>query len=180
MKTFASFTTSNYSVQDGFVTVLPVNEKDFTESDYKKIVKVCNQKEIYSLLFKERLGGKSYKLADAKGFVNWATKGWETKEYFVFIVRNQLNQIVGAIDIKSNNLDLAEVGYWMDKDSPGYMTNVLIGLACQAKDFGFKKLYGLTKINNDKSKRVLLRAKFLSTGKYVQNDCEYDRFEIVL
>ncbi len=178
-----SFPITHFKDPSLTAEVLRVDDTfEVTDSDIQRIVEVCNQKAIYELLFKERLEGNPYKEESARKFINWAKEGWSHETHFVFLIRNAQGEIIGAIDIKSPDIEAGEVGYWMDEKSPGYMTNALIGLTKVAQAAGYKKLIAFTKKINEPSKRVLLRAGFEYVGEDEKEEpgVIHDRFEIVL
>jgi RimJ/RimL family protein N-acetyltransferase len=131
---------------------------------------------IYDTLFRDKFKGKPYTLENAKGFIKWAKDGWQRNKWFVFLIKNPKGQIVGAIDIKSNNLNSAEIGYWVDVKTPGVMTNLVIALCEIAKDAGYKSLYGLTVLENDRSQKLLLRAGFKNEGQIEEKGKQYLKF----
>jgi RimJ/RimL family protein N-acetyltransferase len=130
-----------------------------------EIIAICNQEDIYSLLFRDKLNGERYEEPNAQSFVAWANKGWQDGTYFVFIIKNQDDKVIGAIDIKSNNSDLAEIGYWASDNFPGFMTNAVSGLIEQAKNAGCHSFVAYTKLENNKSKGVLSRSGFDYVGQ---------------
>jgi RimJ/RimL family protein N-acetyltransferase len=150
-----------------------------TYEDIQRIVEVCNQEAIYNLLFKERLGGKAYELENAEGFISWAKEGWNTRGYFVFLVRDENERIVGALDIKSANIESAEIGYWASADSPGFMTNAVRELVLVAKEMGYKQLYAFVKPSNSRSANVLIRAGFQYSGEVSVDSKTYKRYELL-
>jgi RimJ/RimL family protein N-acetyltransferase len=137
----------------------------FTETDINKITKICNQKDTYELLFKNRLNGRPYTQKDAQDFIDWLKKGWKDQTHFVFFVRKNDGEIIGAIDIKSNDLSRAEIGYWGDENYRGFMTNTLEQLISLAKNAGFVRLFAGVRSDNLKSLGVLERANFKKTGE---------------
>ena len=156
-----------FNFKTGEVCHLVSNEKIeyFTNKDYDKIAKICNQPTVYDFLFKERLNGKKYQTKNAIKFVNWMIAGWQNQKWFVFLVRNTKNEIIGAIDIKSDNLESAEIGCWADENSPGIMTNVTLKLLDLASKSGFKELFAIIKPNNIRSQNVVTRSSFVCDGK---------------
>ena len=145
-------------------------EMSFKEEDFRTIAEKCSQKEIFDLLFKERFGEKGYTEENARQFVDWVCRGWREKSHFVFFVRNDVNNIIGAIDIKSANLEVAEVGYWADRNNSGFMTNTLKELTIIAQEAGYKKLVAKVLTTNDKSFRVLERANFTKVEEEKKSD----------
>ncbi|HTK03360.1 MAG TPA: GNAT family N-acetyltransferase [Alphaproteobacteria bacterium] len=156
------------------------SSQDISESDLEIIAKICSEELIYKVLFKEKFEGKPYTLESAKWFINWAKEGWDKNEWFVFLIRNPENKIVGAVDIKSNNLESAEIGYWMTNEVKGLMTNAVIELCNIAKSAGYKSLYGLTVLDNKNSQGVLVRAGFTNEGEIEKEGKEYLKFTKVL
>ena len=136
-----------------------------TTRNIRDIIDGCNQEAVYKFLFKEKLRGREYNEDDARSFISWANNGWKEKSYFVFVIKTKDNKIIGALDIKSNKLESAEIGYWANSDYSGYMTNAVIRLIKRAKLAGYKSLVAFTKPRNHKSKRLLIRAGFDCVGK---------------
>ncbi|MCL5017315.1 MAG: GNAT family N-acetyltransferase [Patescibacteria group bacterium] len=132
----------------------------FSDDDIKKITKICSQKNAYDILFKKRLNGKPYTEEDARSFVKWIKGGWNDQTHFVFIVRKQDSEIIGAIDIKSRDLNRAEIGYWADENYRGFMTNAVVELCSLAKGVGYAKLFAGVLARNSRSIGVLERAGF--------------------
>lgn len=152
----------------------------FGEADIEKIAAVCNQKSVYDILFRDKFGGKEYDREKAVGFLNWAASGWKTQKYFVFLVRNSGGEIIGAVDIKSDDLEGGEIGYWADENNPGVMTNAVSRLAELAKNAGYKKLFALVLKENTKSQNVLGRNGFVWTGSVQKPEGERQVFEKIL
>lgn len=152
----------------------------FGEADIEKIAAICNQKSVYDILFRDKFGGKEYDSEKAVGFFNWAASGWRTQKYFVFLVRNSGGEIIGAVDIKSNDLEGGEIGYWADENNPGVMTNAVSRLAELAKNAGYKKLFALVLKENTKSQNVLGRNGFVWTGSVQKPEGERQVFEKIL
>lgn len=155
-----NLTVKNFYDNKKEASITPLHIDNISEQDLKRIVELCNQKAIYDFLFKSKLKGKAYEIKNAKGFVKWASSAWDDQTSFPFIIRTADSQIIGAIDIKSNNKEYAEVGYWMDTNSKGYMTNALVELTGFAMRKGFKKLFADALPNNVASQGVLTRAQF--------------------
>jgi RimJ/RimL family protein N-acetyltransferase len=145
----------------------------------EEITAICNEPEVYNWLFREPFDGKLYTPANASEFVEWYSTGWREGSYFVFFVTTGGGQVAAACDIKSNDSDGAEIGYWASAHHRGVMTNAVVQvctLACQA---GFRSLSARTKKPNERSARVLTRAGFaLVPG--VDGDSSYNRFRINL
>lgn len=123
------------------------------------IVDICNQPLVYEWIFAQRLGGKPYPPERARQFLAWGEQGWQQQTHFLFLITHQ-GQVVGACDIKSPDLHLAEVGYWMSALHPGIMTNALKRLCQVARKAGYRKLFAKVKPGNTKSIGVLERAGF--------------------
>lgn len=172
--TISNFKTGeSYQFQGGADVV-------FTEEDIQRLVEICNQKEIYDFLFGWRMGGKPYTEENARWFANSFAQGWKDSSHFIFIIRNTSNLIVGAIDIKSADSERAEVGYWADNQSSGFITNALIEMSSHAKIAGYKKLFAKVVLGNEKSENVLKRGGFEMVGTEEVGERKYSVFEKVL
>lgn len=150
----------------------------FSDEDVKDISRICSQEEVYDILFKRKLGGKPYTEENAQLFISWIKRGWKEQTHFVFIIRDSKNRIIGAIDIKSPDLESSEVGYWADKLASGFMTNALQSLEEIATRAGYKSLYAKVVAHNKKSMGVLERAGFAKrAGSKLVEDREYVEFD---
>lgn len=76
------------------------------------------------------------------------------------------SEIVGAVDLKSNNLKATEIGYWVSKAHRGLATNCVESLKNIAKKAGFSSLYARTKNGNEKSESVLRKCNFISDSSF--------------
>ncbi len=154
---------------------------EFDGSDIEKIVSICNQDRVYEMIFRDRLDGRKYEKADAENFIDWLVTGWQEQSYFVFLIKDEDGDIVGAVDIKSNDLDRSEIGYWADSNHSGIMTNAVGVLIQLAKKAGFKSLFATTKIDNARSQNVLLRNGFVKKdGVDKENNGRRFLFELAL
>ena len=166
---------------------------EFSEEDYKAITSICNEPLVYSWVFNDLFDGQPYPIEKAKEFIEKAKKEWSENEGFVFFIslleklfssklsnlfiRNPEKEIVAAIDIKSPDLESAEIGYWASEKYPGLMTNAVLALCDIAKDAGFKSLWATTKMDNQKSMNVLKRAGFTDLGKVERKGKPRRKFE---
>lgn len=155
----------NFKTSEKCKLVSNENPEIFSEKDINKIVEICNQEAVYDFLFRSRLEGRPYTSDDAKGFIKWMAEGWIEQKWFVFLVRNDRNEIIAAIDIKSNNLESAEIGYWADQNNSGTISNAVEKIIELAKKAGYKSLYATTKPENERSQKVLLRNVFARDGE---------------
>ena len=147
------------------------------KEDIEKIVEICNRPGTYDFLFSKIFKGRAYTEADAKWFLNFVKEGWENQTNFVFIIRKSDSEIIGVIDIKSANLDRAEIGYWADENYSGFMTNTVNELLSLAKEGGFKKLFAGVLARNDKSIKVLERSGFIRTKEDDKNEEPHFEYE---
>jgi len=164
-------TGEKYEMVGGLDTV-------FSEEDIRKITEICCRPNTYDILFKNRFAGKPYSEENARSFVNFIKSGWENQTHFVFIIRKLDSEIIGAIDIKSANLDRAEIGYWTDENYSGFMTNTVNELLSLAKEGGFKKLFAGVLARNNKSIAVLERSGFVKITEDIKDNephFEYER-----
>ena len=157
-----------------------------TSVDLETITQICRSPLVYNILFVhlpfivERSGPHPrYTVHDAQTWVNTVVSNWRATTAFAFAVRDQSDRIIAALDIKSPDLEEAEIGYWADPENPGYITNAVIALAQKAKSAGFKKLFDLIVPDNIRSIRVVTRAGFTSEGT-VSKDKDYLKFSRIL
>jgi RimJ/RimL family protein N-acetyltransferase len=125
-----------------------------------RIAEICNQPRLYRRLFEKRLSGLPYTPEMARGFTQWAERGWFERTHFVFWVQTLDGMVVSACDIKSNNLHSSEIGYWSSAEHPGVMTPAVSCLCALAKQAGFLSLFAKVEITNIPSQRVLERNEF--------------------
>jgi len=93
-------------------TVQSVDESyKFSFQDINDIAMVCNEPHVYDFLFRHKLNGEIYSKNGAFSFINYSWEGWRNDEKYTFTIRNPNGNIVGALDIKSNNLEEGEIGY---------------------------------------------------------------------
>ena len=130
-----------------------------------RVTSICNQSTVYRNLFQERLKRARYTLSDADEFLSWAGAGWKLRTHFVFFIVDDQFGIVGAIDIKSAELDDAEIGYWADSNHPGNITNAVLAMIDSAIETGFIRFTAFVRHDNDNSNRVLERAGFNLSNK---------------
>jgi len=133
---------------------------DGSSEQVRQIAGICNQKEVYSLLFRENLKGEVYSESKAIEFLEWANEGWKKQSYFVFFILDNQRNILGCMDIKSTELTCAEIGYWASNSQKGNITNALLELVRMASEVGYKKLVAYVEKDNANSLRVLSRASF--------------------
>jgi RimJ/RimL family protein N-acetyltransferase len=171
-------TLVNYHTNEPF-WLESVEELTSPEEDSARIVEICNQPSVYRL-FAEKLEGKPYTLADAAKFLTWGYKGWIDQSHFVFFVRSDIDEIVGALDIKSADCLASEVGYWVDERVPGIATNALVSMLHQAREAGYRRVFALILPENERSKGVVLRAGFKAGGQMERNGKMFDRFDATL
>jgi RimJ/RimL family protein N-acetyltransferase len=153
-------------------------EMTFSDEDVQAITRICSQDEVYDMIFSRRMAGKPYTEEKARSFISRLQAGWRDQTLFTFIVRNSNNEIIGSIDIKSPDLDGAEIGYWSDKNSSGFMTNALNELMFVAAQAGYRTLHAKVLTHNTKSANLLERVGFVKRGEMVMMDgLEYNEFD---
>ena len=141
---------------------------------YQKITEICNEEQIYHWLFKN-IFPEGYPYKSAIDFISIAEQGWKNESNFIFFILHENGQFAGAMDLKTNNTNLCEVGYWFSEKHPGIATNSIGALLKIAKKAGFKKLFAQTKEGNDKSVNVLLRNQFVEDLSYLKPDSKCTR-----
>jgi len=170
------FEIINYKTKKPY-TLTPIIKCPMGEKFITAISRVCNEEKIYNLLFKKMLKGEAYTRSDAEGFLNWARTGWEAQEHFVFFILDEMKSPVGCLDIKSNDKNNAEVGYWLGHESSGIMTSALEALCSYAKDNGYLNLYADCLKSNISSQNVLLRCSFAKSTQIDKSKTNYIRYD---
>ncbi len=151
-----------------------------SDQDLEQIAQICSEERIYNLLFKDKFNGQPYTKEKAAGFIKWAQDGWQQNKWFTFLVRNPEMQIVAAIDIKSDNLADAEMGYWASESYPGVVTNATLALCDLARAAGYQQLHALVRPENERSANVVLRAQFTEADSVEEKGRPYRLFRKTL
>lgn len=138
-----------------------------------QVAAVCAEPLIYERLFRDRLGGQPYDEANGLRFLTWAESHWREGTAFVFVITHPLDGIVGALDIKSTDLDGAEIGYWLSARHGGVMTNAVRLMRDLAWAAGYRGLFALTDPDNTRSQAVLARVGFVHAGSMTRNGETY-------
>lgn len=121
------------------------------------IATICNQDDVYALF--KGWKGRAYTEDDARKFLEWIASGWTLLTHFVFIVTTKENEIVAALDIKSNELDGAEIGYWCDQRHRGVTSSAVFVMMEWARKNDFRSLFANPV--NQKSAVLLKRLGFV-------------------
>ena len=138
-----------------------------------QVAAVCDEPLIYERLFRHRLTGHPYDVANGLRFLTWAESHWRTGTAFIFVITHPIDGIVGALDIKSTDVDGAEIGYWLSARHSGVMTNAVRLMRDLAWAAGFRALFALTDPDNARSQAVLARAGFVHEGSMTRNGETY-------
>jgi RimJ/RimL family protein N-acetyltransferase len=125
-----------------------------------EVTRVCNEPLVYDVLFRRGLGGAPYPPEKARGFLEWAHRGWREGTHFVFLVRSGSGAVLAALDIKAARLEADEIGYWASARSSGFMTPAVAALCDLARGAGYRSLYARTRPENERSAAVLRRNGF--------------------
>jgi RimJ/RimL family protein N-acetyltransferase len=144
-----------------------------------EVTAICNQPEVYRWIFSEMLAGQPYPASKAVEFANWSRTGWREGTHFVFLVLNGAGQVAAACDIKQNEADGAEVGYWASAGHRGVMTAAVLQLCALAREAGFRSLYARVRKPNARSARVLKRAAYVDRVP-AAGDGVYDWYDLNL
>ena len=143
-----------------------------------EVAGVCGEPLIYERLFKNRLGGHPYDEANGSRFLSWAEGHWREGTAFVFVITHPVDGIVGALDVKSTDLDGAEIGYWLSARHGGVMTNAVSLMRDLAWAAGYRALFAVTDRDNTGSQAVLIRVGFVEDGTLERNGETYRLFRI--
>ena len=133
-----------------------------------RLVEICNQ---------TILNDGKYTIDKANEYYNHAMEGWNMNNNFVFlIVRKDDNQICGAIEVKSKEIDRSEIEYWASEDAHGIMSASLKIIVEQAKAAGYKSLFARILTTNEKSMNVVKNNGFANQGLSLNEEDGKDRF----
>ena len=137
------------------------DEISSTDERLSEIVRICNEPAIYRWLFSRPLNNQSYTIDKAAEWLLWSKEGWQANTHFCFITLDAQDSIVAACDIKSSDVDGAEMGYWASASHRGIMTNTVSAVLHEAAKAGFRSLMARAQHANLSSKAVMNRVGFL-------------------
>jgi RimJ/RimL family protein N-acetyltransferase len=150
---------------EGKYTLRSLDEsRPITQNDIDDIVRACNEGLTYRFLFRSWLGGREYSEKDAIEFVKWANKGWHEGIHFVFLIQDSTGRIIGCIEISSDDIQQAPIGYWKTSRVKGIMNSVIKCLIEIARDAGYLNLYAMVEPLNTRSSNLLKRTGFNMLG----------------
>ena len=141
------------------------------------LVSVCNEPLIYSWLFRDLCAGRPYAMEHAAGWLAWMKRGWQESTHFAFVVLDDRGCIVAACDIKTNESDNAEIGYWCSVSARGVMTNAVQAMIDLALQAGFRSFIAYTRTGNHRSERVLGRLGFTRTQAIQADERQLHRYD---
>ena len=130
-------------------TLRRADEVEETQVRLNHLVSIGNEPKVYSWIFREIFNGLPYEEKNAKEFFAMGNEGWRKNEQFVFSLLDQDGNPAASIDIKTADLDYAEIGYLCSSAHRGVMTNTLLGLIDLAREAGFRKLFARTRKRNN-------------------------------
>lgn len=146
-------------------TLARVVDIERSEAQFDRITSICNEPVVFSSLFSEMFPEGRYPPSAAHDFVNWATDGWEQGTHFVFATLDPDGLVVSTCDIKSNQVEDAEIGYLCSAAHTGVMTNSVTAMLALAVEAGFLSFIAHVRADNTASQRVLERIGFLRDGE---------------
>jgi RimJ/RimL family protein N-acetyltransferase len=144
----------------GLYELVRADRLGVTQERLEQIARVCNEPAVYEWLFKDRLKGKEYTPSDSALFMAWCCRRWQESGPYAFFVVKDGGEIAACCDIKSNEAEGAEVGYWASERHRGVMTNSVVQLCALARETGYQWLSARTRKGNLRSARVLQRVGF--------------------
>lgn len=155
---------TRYGTEEQYQLV-PITDLEATPHHLERLQQICNEPAIYKWLFAPEI----YSLEKAKGFLAWGKAGWQAHTHFVFLILDSHQQIAGAIDLKSAQLQAGEVGYWVSQDHSGLASSALACLIELAQKAGYTGLFAQVKAGNERSIKVLLRNGFFEAPEAKTN-----------
>ena len=150
-------------------TLLRADELPFAHGRAVEVAAVCNEPLVYDRLFRARRQGRPYAATESEDFLLWAAAGWRDGTHFVFLLLDDEEQVVGALDVKSPEREAAEVGYWLSAAHRGIMTSALLAMLDAARMAGFVRVWARPDADNTRSLALLDRAGF---SAYLPVDAE--------
>lgn len=140
-----------------------IDKINISSDQLRRIESICNEPLVFQTLFSELFPDGVYPLSSAQDWITWGRSGWEQESHFVFAVLDSDGLVVAACDIKSNNKDLSEIGYWSSIKHRGIMTDSVQSILDLAHKAGFKEFYAEVHEDNTKSQAVLHRLGFIKS-----------------
>jgi len=115
--------------------------------------------------FSDLFGGREMNREAVKRYLNWAKNGVVGDRYYLHLVRDENNIIVGGFDVQKKDSESASIGFWKDSFSHITMTKVVLELVEKCKNYGLTELDAYTDPNNVKAMTLLDRCGFLKKGE---------------
>jgi len=132
---------------------------------FEDIVTICNEALVYQWCFRELCKESAYPKELAVDWLRWGTEGWENSTHFVYVVTDLDGAVAAACDIKSSNLERAEIGYWSSAHHRGIMTNSARAVIQLADAAGFNVLFADIHPENRRSLAVIQRCGFITVDR---------------
>lgn len=164
-------TGANYLLQ-------PLYKLDDSQNNLKDITTICNEKLVHEWCFRGLCEGAPYPQKMAADWIRWGTEGWEESTHFVYVVTNANGVVAAACDIKSADLERAEIGYWSSANHRGIMTNAVRAVVDLADNAGFRVLFADIHPDNRRSLAVIRRCGFLQVDREptIHGHTPFDRY----
>jgi RimJ/RimL family protein N-acetyltransferase len=138
----------------------PLWKLEASSKNLEAIATICNEALVYQWCFRELCKGSPYPRDLAVDWLRWGTAGWADSTHFVYVVTDADGAVAAACDIKSSNLERAEIGYWSSAHHRGIMTNAVRSVIQLADAAGFKVLFADIHPENRRSLAVIQRCDF--------------------
>jgi RimJ/RimL family protein N-acetyltransferase len=155
----------------------PIWKLDASPKNLEDIAAICNQKLVYEWCFRSLCDGAPYPTTLALDWISWGTEGWEHGTHFVYAITDVDGAVAAACDIKSADLERAEVGYWSSANHSGVMTNAVLAVIQLADDAGFRTLFADIHPDNQRSLAVIKRCGFRQVDRQptIEGHIPFDR-----
>jgi RimJ/RimL family protein N-acetyltransferase len=156
----------------------PLYRLDPSQKNLEDITTTCNEKLVYEWCFRGLCKGNPYPQSLASDWIKWGTEGWEKSTHFVYAVTDADGSVAAAIDIKSPDLERAEIGYWSSANHRGIMTNAVRAVVDLADKAGFRVLFADIHPENRRSLAVIRRCGFLQAEREstIHGHTPFDRY----
>lgn len=156
----------------------PISKLDASPKNLEVIAAICNQELVYEWCFRSLCEGAPYPTTLASDWISWGADGWENGTHFVYAVTDADGAVVAACDIKSADLERAEIGYWSSAHHRGVMTNAVRVVTRLADDAGFRILFADIHPDNQRSLAVIQRCGFHRVDRQptIKGHTPFDRY----
>lgn len=144
---------------------------DLSDSDIADVAKILSEVEI-SKLFKGEINTSL-----VKRYFGWAVTSYQNGKAFMYVVRNEYNNIVACFDLQKQTEHIATIGFWKSSRTSIRMHQILLEVFKKAKELNFETLDAYTETENAKAVQLLIRTGFTNKGPVMGRTKQLLKFE---